>query len=79
MTRWGMVVLGTVAMAAAIAVVVSAGRSQPEEAKASLTPAQASEMRSLPQPRKEPAPSISQQGGEAAMPQDGEAEDGDGS
>ena len=78
MTRWGMVVLGTVAMAAAIAVAVSAGRSQPEEAKGSLTPAQASEMRSSPEPRKQPAASVSQQRGDEA-PQDGDAEDGDGS
>ncbi|HMC36121.1 MAG TPA: hypothetical protein VKH65_17010 [Myxococcales bacterium] len=79
MTRWGMVVLGTIAMAAAIAVAVSAGRTQPEEAKPSLTPAQAAEMRPAPEPRKQPAASISQKGSSEAAPQDGDAEDGDGS
>ena len=83
MTRLGMVVLGITAVAAAIAIAagVATGPSQ-EAVPAALTPAQMAELRTSPAPAKAraslPVVDDDDDGG-AAMPQDGDGEDGPGS
>ena len=84
MTRLGMVVLGLMATAAAIAVAVGVATGPSEQAvPAELTPAQVAELRSTPPPSKvrTPAQPIDddEDGGAQSVQHDDDAEDGPGS
>jgi hypothetical protein len=83
MTRLGMVVLGLMATAAAIAVAVGVATGPSQQAvSAELTPAQVAEMRAPQAPGKvsTPArPSDDEDGGAGSLPLDGDGEDGPGS
>ena len=83
MTRLGMVVLGLLATAAAIAVGVAVATGPSQQAvSAELTPAQVAELRSTaPQAKAHATPPADddEDGGGQALPQDGDGEDGPGS
>src|SRR5216684_1634819 len=84
MTRLGMVVLGLMATAAAIAVAVGVATGPSQQAvSAELTPPQVAELRSAPVPAKVRAPAQpaddDEDGGAQSLPQDGDGEDGPGS
>src|SRR6266851_530773 len=84
MTRLGMVVLGLMATAAAIAVAVGVATGPSQQAvSAELTPPQVAELRSGPVPAKVRAPAQpaddDEDGGAQSLPQDGDGEDGPGS
>jgi len=81
MTRLGMVVLGLVATAAAIAVAVGVATGPSQQAvSAELTPAQVAELHSSAAKVGAPArPADDEDGGAQTLPQDGDGEDGPGS
>ncbi|HYR18194.1 MAG TPA: hypothetical protein VEQ15_01810 [Myxococcales bacterium] len=84
MTRLGMVVLGLVATAAAIAVAVGVATGPSQQAvSAELTPAQVAELHGTQAPAKVRAPARpagdDEDGGGKWLPQDGDGEDGPGS
>ncbi len=84
MTRLGMVVLGLVATAAAIAVAVGVATGPSQQAvSVELTPAQVAELHSAPTPAKVRAPAQpagdDEDGGALFLPRDGDGEDGPGS
>lgn len=81
MTRLGMVVLGLVAMATAIAVAVGVATGPSQQAvSAELTPAQVAELHGTQGPAKVRAPADhDEEGGAQSLPRDGDGEDGPGS
>jgi hypothetical protein len=84
MTRLGMVVLGLMAVAAAIAIAVGVATEPAQQAvSAELTPAQVAELRSTAapaKPRATPPPADDDKdGGAQSLPWDGDGEDGPGS